>query len=408
LAQKMGRQAGAPPLVALLLGAALFAAAPAAAKPYAPPNGTAYHGVSDTGAIEDLFAFADQVGAHPALTQTFYHWDVPLTTGAFYRWAATDTRGVLSLSTAPGGGEERITPRQIARGFGDRYILNLGRTVAASGQTVYIRLMAEMNGHWNPYCAYNADGTRRREGHGKRWFRRAWRRFALIVRGGSRAEINRRLLRQGMPRILRATSETDPVYAGGPNGDPHPVPELMPQPRVALMWVPQSFGSPNIRGNQPDDYWPGGRYVDWIGFDIYAKYRGAFDEDHAFIHDHPGKPVVIGEYSPWDNDFSGAFTSELYGFARRHVRVKMLLYYRSVNTTNAFNVQFYPGAQGFLRGELVRARYPQYAPGVTAIPDPQPPPPPPPPPPAAARRPVTADGRAPTAPAAANVAALGY
>ena len=31
--------------------------------------------------------------------------------------------------------------------------------IAETGQTVYIRLMAEMNGHWNAYSAYNADGT---------------------------------------------------------------------------------------------------------------------------------------------------------------------------------------------------------------------------------------------------------
>jgi hypothetical protein len=392
----MGRPPRALLVAASLIAAALAVAPAASARTYKPLKGGMYHGVSDTGKVEDFFEFADQVGAHPALTQTFYHWDVPLTTGAFYRWAATDTRGVLSLSTAPGGGEERITPREIARGFGDRYILNLNRTIAESGQTVYIRLMAEMNGHWNPYCAYNSDGSRRREGHGKRWFRRAWRRFALIIRGGSRAQINAKLLRQGMPRILRADSEADPVYLGGPNGDPHPVPEPMPQPRVALMWVPQSFGSPNIRGNQPDDYWPGKRYVDWIGFDIYAKYRGALDEDHAFIHDYRGKPIVIGEYSPWDNDFTGAFTSQLFRLARSHPRVKMLLYYRSVNTMNPFNVQFYPGAQDVLRRELDGPRFLEHAPGVTAIPDPPPPAPP-------AARGAATDGQRPTGHAAARV-----
>ena len=52
-----------------------------------------------------------------------------------------------------------ITPQQIAEGRDDRYILRLARTIEETGQTVYIRLMAEMNGHWNPYSAYNADGS---------------------------------------------------------------------------------------------------------------------------------------------------------------------------------------------------------------------------------------------------------
>ena len=91
------------------------------------------------------------------MLQDFFHWRVPLTTGALYRWGATDTRGVLSLSTATGEGEEVITPRQIAKGEDDRYMTRMAANIAETGQTVYIRLMAEMNGHWNAYSAFNAD-----------------------------------------------------------------------------------------------------------------------------------------------------------------------------------------------------------------------------------------------------------
>ena len=115
---------------------------------------------------------------------------------------------MLSLSTGTGAGVEMITPQQIAEGRDDRYILRLASTIAETGQTVYIRLMAEMNGHWNPYSAFNQDGTARRNGHSTRWYKRAWRRFALIIRGGPRAQINRRLLRMGLPRILRALLRT--------------------------------------------------------------------------------------------------------------------------------------------------------------------------------------------------------
>ena len=81
-------------------GVALSPAAPASAAlpagaAYAPRNGHAYHGVSDTGDVADFDAFANEVGAHPAVLQEFFHWRVPLTTGALYRWGATDTRGVL-------------------------------------------------------------------------------------------------------------------------------------------------------------------------------------------------------------------------------------------------------------------------------------------------------------------------
>jgi hypothetical protein len=354
--------------------AALVAAAPstAAAATYEPRNGLAYHGVSDTGDAGDFFQFADQVGAHPALLQVFFHWRVPLTTGAFDRWAATDTRGVLSLSTATGDGVEVITPRQIAQGRDDRYVLRLGRTIAEAKQTVYVRLMAEMNGHWNAYSAFDADGSARRGGHSTRWFKLAWRRFTLLVRGGSRRTINERLVRLGMPRILRAKSQSDPVYEGGADGIPLPVGEHLPRPRVAMMWVPQSFGSPNVAGNQPSDYWPGGRYVDWIGFDIYSKFAGAFDEDRAFFERWRRKPFVIGEYGPWDNDYSGAFTRTLLDWIEAHDRVKMALYYRDVTTTNPYNLQFYPGAQEVLRNRLDGGRWVEFAPGARQVPDPPP------------------------------------
>ena len=54
-------------------------------------------------------------------------------------------------------------------------------------------------------------------------------------------------------------------------------------------------------------------------------------------------PFVIGEYSPWDNDFGGTFTGNLFRWAEAHERVKMMLYYRGVDPANNYNVQFYPG-----------------------------------------------------------------
>jgi len=361
--------------LALLAVAAALAAAPAASygAAYAPKDGSAYHGVSDTGDISDFNDFSREVDAHQALLQDFFHWRVPVTTGALYRWGATDTRGVLSLSTAPGAGEELITPRQITRGKDDRYMTRLAATIAETGQTVYIRLMAEMNGHWNAYSAYNADGSARRHGHSARWYKLAWRRFTLILRGGSRARINEQLVRMGLPRILRAKSQNDPVYEGGADGIPLPIPERMPKPRVAMMWVPQSFGSPNIAGNQPQDYWPGARYVDWVGLDIYSKFAGAFDDLVSFFNRWDKWPFVIGEYGPWDNDYGGSFTGRLFRWAESHDRVKAMLYYRGVDPDNSFNLKYYPGAEAALRNHLNKRKWVEYAPGVRQLPDPRPP-----------------------------------
>ena len=344
---------------AAVLLACLASAPLAGGRAFTPPAGKMWHGTSDTGAAADYRAFNRQVRAHTPLLQSFFHWGVPLTTGALDRWERTDTRGVLSLSTAPGGEPEVINPRQIASGRNDHYMLRLNQSIANSGQIVYLRPFAEMNLHVNPYSAFNADGSRRK-GHSTRWFKAAWRRLVVIVRGGTRAAINRRLQELGMARIHRAESNNDPVYRE------RGVPRVLEHPRVAFMWMPLTRGSPAVPGNGPFDYWPGRRYVDWVGTDAYAKFanRTLWSNLRAFYRRTRGYPFAIGEYAPWDNDYRGEFTERIHRWAARRNRVRALIYFRSVDTTNAFNLQYYPRAQRKLRWILDRRRYQEWAPGT--------------------------------------------
>ena len=345
----------------------LIGATPAQAKHarYIPPHGRIFHGVSDTGYAKDFRTFNRRVGAHNALLLSFGHWDGEHLLGGLHRWRTTHTRGVLSLSTAPGGEPEVISPRRIARGYGDDYILELNRLIAQSNQVVYIRLFGEMNGYWNPYSAFNADGSSRGQSHSTSAFRKAWRRIVLIVRGGNRKTINRKLRKQDMPRIYRADSNHDPVYRQ------HGAPAALPKPNVAFMWVPQTIGSPDIAGNAPGDYWPGGRFVDWIGADIYSKFAtpGIWSAlKHFYSHGrNPHRhhwPFVVAEYSPWDNDNRGAFTRRLFRWALHHRRVRTLVYYRSTSPDNAFDINRWPRARAVIRGMLGRPRFMEYAPGT--------------------------------------------
>ena len=356
--RKAGRRPTLVAACALLATVALGIGSASGAR-YTPPGKKIWHGVSDTGRVADYRRFNKQVRAHTALNQVFFHWGVPLTTGAFDRWESTDTRGVLSLSTAPGGGKEVTTPRRLASGRDDHYMLRLNESIDNFDQVVYIRPFAEMNLHLNPYSAFNADGSRRK-GHSTKWFKAAWRRFALIVRGGKRAKINRKLMRLGMPRIHRARSNSAPVYE---NRD---VPRRLDHPKVALMWMPLTRGSPNVLGNSPGNYWPGRNYVDWVGTDVYAKFsnRTLWTLLRRFFRDYRRFPFAIGEYAAWDNDYDGDFTRRIHRWARKRPRVKALLYFRSVDPDNEFNLQHYPGAKRALRSILNGRRYAGYAPGT--------------------------------------------
>jgi hypothetical protein len=354
------RSGRAPVLAVVVAMLALLAAAPAAAKTFAPPHHKLFHGVSDTGHIKDFHVFAKRVGAHPATLEDFYHWDTPLTTGALKRWRKTRTRGVLSLSTAPGSGPERITPRQIAKGRGDHYIVRLNQSISASHQVVYIRPFPEMNGHWNPYSAYNADGSSRGNSHSTESFRKAWQRIVLIVRGGKVSKINHKLRNRHMPRILRARSNHAPVYRRQ-NVHGH-----LRHAKVAFMWTPQTIGSPAVRGNRPGAYWPGKRFVDWVGADIYSKFAtpGIWSAYKHFYRHWSHWPFVVGEYSPWDNDYSGHFTHKLFRWAQHHHRTRMLIYYRSVAPNTIYDINHWPKARKVLRHQLNKRRFAPYAPHV--------------------------------------------
>jgi hypothetical protein len=343
-----------------VLVAAVAAAAGASRAPgggprghaYAPPRGKYFHGVSGTvGRAHAFHQFQHRVRAHPAVMEDFFPWGTSLH-DAIPLWRQTRTRGMLSLSTKGGGGAEVITPGQIARGMGDRYIVSLNRSIAASRQIVYIRLMPEMNGYWNPYCAFNSDGSARGNGHSTKSFRKAWRRFAIIVRGGSVRGMDHRLKRLGM-------SPLKPGALGGAR-------KRLPRPRVAMVWNPQTVGDPAIRGNRPSAYWPGRRYVDWVGADIYAKFAtpGIRAALTRFYSRYRGYPFEIGEYSPWDGDPHGRFVKWLFRWSHVHRRARMLVYYRSTYPNSVYDINHYPAARDALRRILDQPRWISYPSGT--------------------------------------------
>ena len=313
-------------------------------KAYLPAKGKIFTGASDTGQSSDFREFRDDTRAHPAVMQSFESWGyVPKE--ALGRWTETNTRGMLSLSTArcwkcP----DVISPRSIARGKGDRYIVALGKALAHRRKPTYVRLLPEMNGYWNRYSAFEASGERRDMAHSTKNFKRAWRRFVLIARGGERKAIDRRLQKLGMPRIRERT------------------PKRLPQPKVAFAWVPQSTGSPDVKGNRPKDYFPGWDYVDWVGADVYGKYPNIAGVDSLYKR-FSKRPFMIGEWSPWDVD-RPSFVKDLFGWIEKHGRASMAVYYQGFGegSDNPYELADYPKSTKALRRILNSKKYLPFAP----------------------------------------------
>jgi len=293
----------------------------AAARAYLPPGRHVFAGLTGGSSIA---AFERMVAKHPPVFEEYMTYDTPTA------WLSHPDHGFRSrlgieLSTDSGWGRPGvISPEQIALGDSDRFLVSLCRSLARSRRIFYIRLMGEMNGWWNAYAAFDADGAARGIANSPRFFIAAWRRTVLILRGGPVRAIDRRLERLGLP-----------VLRDGAIGSAR----ALPRPRVAFLWVPQDAGSPEIAANAPGAFWPGSGYVDWVGTDFYASYPNFAQLDR------------YSEWALYGADDPG-FVRELFTWVRSHRRVRMLNYYQGFTADAKPSLVHYPRSRRVLREEL--------------------------------------------------------
>jgi len=326
-----------------LLGAFLACAPGAGAHSFAPRSGRVLAGLTGGTSIR---RYERIVRKHPAVFETFTTWNTP--TG----WLADPdssfrARLALHISTSAGYGKRGvISPEGIALGRSDRFLVSLNRNLVRSGRIVYVRLMAEMNGYWNAYAAFNADGSSRGRQSSPRSYIAAWRRTVTILRGGRVGRINRRLRALGLPRLRAGLRSSARLRA----------------PRVAFLWVPQDAGSPDVAANAPGAFWPGSAYVDWVGTDFYASYPNfsLLDQFYSKYAAPTGKPFVLSEWALYGADHP-SFVRALFAWVRTHPRVRMLNYYQGFSAAALPDLGRYPASAAVLRHELRSPRYLAYA-----------------------------------------------
>jgi hypothetical protein len=179
-----------------------------------------------------------------------------------------------------------------------------------------------MNGYWNPYSAYNSNGTYRGRAHSTKKLRMAFRRTYLIVHGGSVADINAKLVDSGMPKLDRTND--------------------LPENDVKVIWNPQGFGSPDIKANSAAAYYPGDNYVDVVANDLYDYGRGVEWEANLDLYRaHPDKPYAIGEWGLGPGIDHPDFVQKMASFVSSHSRVETIVYYRS-QTGSTFDLSSKP------------------------------------------------------------------
>jgi hypothetical protein len=333
--------------LAALAAMALAVAIPpgaASALTLVPPKPSVFFGVSDRGTTAEFNEWAELVGKHPALLQTFHPWGNSLN-AAYERWRETGTRPILHISTANDQTlSEMITPQGIAQGGGDNYLLQLNSFFATHGLPAYIRPLGEPNRCLNAWSPVNCDGSQKGGEHSAYWYKEAFRRIAAIVRGGQTLEgINATLAEIGLPPLNRTK---------GPN------PESLPAAPVSIIWSPLPGGSPRVKGNFPGNYWPGSRWVDWASTDFYSQYPVWKDLNRFYNGKQwKGKPIGIAEWAVAGVD-DPRFVKQLIAWTVKRPRVRMLVYYRGFGESgNPYALGPYPRTTNTLRLKVRRASF---------------------------------------------------
>ncbi|HEX3735667.1 MAG TPA: hypothetical protein VHU86_11020 [Solirubrobacterales bacterium] len=317
-----------------------------------PQGKKVFFGVSDTGDSAQFGEFSTAISKHPALIESFRTWgsDFP---DSIRRWEIARARPMIHITTADGGdGHELITPRAIAQGAGDDYLIRLNRLFWEKKMRAYIRPLGEPNRCLNVYASYDCAGNPRDAAHSPRWYRLAFRRIYVIVHGGAKtAKINERLAEAGLPPLN-----------GGVSG--------LPAAPVAIVWSPLPAGSPTTPQNRPRHYYPGSRWVDWAGTDFYASYPD-WKSLNGLYNRFAGKPFALTEWGVEAGD-DPTFVTKLFAWVKKHPRCKMLVYYQDFGTTSNYRIQNFPASLEVLRDEIHSPTFPAYAPGAPHLPPPPP------------------------------------
>ncbi len=247
----------------------------------------------------------------PSRIVSYYHqWDsIPFVPGELQ--AAWDRGAVPMITWEPMSYSGRRFPlRAIARGRYDRYARRAAGVVAAWGKPVLLRFAHEMNGDWYPWGAGLEGNTAQR-------YKAAWRRLVRIFR-----------------------------RAGADN--------------VRWVWTPYTdqFG-----GVPFERFYPGDRWVDWVGLDGFNwgyggrsySFAQLFSGSYHELARISRRPMMIAELGTTDRGKRHWISQALRWQLPRMRRIKALIWFNAGD--NGVDLRF-NGTYSALRAfrAAVRAR----------------------------------------------------
>lgn len=270
------------------------------------------------GITGDAGRFQRHTGQVSSVRQAFISWDQGRTFGKKIPVLLASLRPIPMVHVGTGGPRgtrEAITPLQIAQGRGDAFLITLNEGIAVHEGLVYLRLLAEMN-HYRPFhAAFRENGTAKGPQHSPAAYRKAFARMYVILHGGRRALIDAALRHLGLPKL------------GGGDSDL----AVNPPSKLRIIWNPLGGGRPTIAANAATNFYPGDRYVDLVGNDMYDS-TGVWSADknealYAFARAH-GKLFSFPEWGLVRID-DPAFVRYICTFIRTHAGIELAAYYEA-------------------------------------------------------------------------------
>lgn len=204
--------------------------------------------------MESIPGFQSMAGKKLAVVLWYVHWEEPFPVSDADRVYAN---GSIPLITwEPWVTHNLGTLAGIAREGFQSYVKTFIQSAKEWGKPLFLRFAHEMNGNWYPWDGFHNGGQSAPERYKQAW-----------------------------------------LYI-------YNVKEKLGAKNVKLVWCPNNTDQPNASWNAVSNYYPGDRYVDWIGMDGYNWGYGSREEfDSVFGNIYQtltaltAKPLMIGEFA---------------------------------------------------------------------------------------------------------------
>ncbi len=139
----------------------------------------------------------------------------------------------------------------------------------------------------------------------------------------------------------------------------------LPKAPIAIVWSPLPAGSPTVPHNRPRHFYPGSKWVDWVGTDFYASYPEWKALSGLYKRYAGEKPFALTEWGVEAGD-DPRFVGKLFAWVRKHPRCKMLVYYQDFGSTSSYRIQNYSASLAVLRGPAALRAFPVLRAGCPA------------------------------------------